>query len=207
MPRRWSTRRRPRRRRRRRPPAAVVDAGAARGRRTQADAAPPAGEPLLALRAAAVRGHCTTTVDRRTPATGRRPARPGRRCPRRRRSPWPGGADADRGETMRRIGGAIADLPNAVRVEGHTDDVPIHTARFTSNWELSTARATRSWRCSSANRRSPPTGCRRPATASSIRARRTVRRGPRAQPPRRHRDPQPGDRDQRGAGAGEEAAR
>lgn len=29
----------------------------------------------------------------------------------------------------------------SVRVEGHTDDVPIHTSRFLSNWELSTARA------------------------------------------------------------------
>ena len=29
----------------------------------------------------------------------------------------------------------------AVRVEGHTDNVPIHTKRFPSNWELSTARA------------------------------------------------------------------
>ncbi len=29
-----------------------------------------------------------------------------------------------------------------LRVEGHTDDVPIHNARFNSNWELSTARAT-----------------------------------------------------------------
>ncbi len=28
-----------------------------------------------------------------------------------------------------------------VRVEGHTDDVPIHTAQFPSNWELSSARA------------------------------------------------------------------
>ena len=26
-------------------------------------------------------------------------------------------------------------------VEGHTDNVPINTARFPSNWELSTARA------------------------------------------------------------------
>jgi len=33
-------------------------------------------------------------------------------------------------------------LPNFVRVEGHTDNVPIHTDRFASNWELSTARAT-----------------------------------------------------------------
>lgn len=28
-----------------------------------------------------------------------------------------------------------------VEVEGHTDDVPIHTAKFPSNWELSSARA------------------------------------------------------------------
>ena len=28
------------------------------------------------------------------------------------------------------------------RIEGHTDDIPIHNARFASNWELSTARAT-----------------------------------------------------------------
>ena len=27
-----------------------------------------------------------------------------------------------------------------LRIEGHTDDVPIHTTRFSSNWELSTAR-------------------------------------------------------------------
>jgi DNA-binding response OmpR family regulator/outer membrane protein OmpA-like peptidoglycan-associated protein len=29
-----------------------------------------------------------------------------------------------------------------VRIEGHTDDVPIHTAQYDSNWELSTSRAT-----------------------------------------------------------------
>jgi chemotaxis protein MotB len=29
-----------------------------------------------------------------------------------------------------------------VRIEGHTDNVPIHTERFASNWELSTLRAT-----------------------------------------------------------------
>jgi len=40
----------------------------------------------------------------------------------------------------------IARVLNAhgfdIRVEGHTDDVPIHTVAFQSNWELSTARAT-----------------------------------------------------------------
>jgi len=29
-----------------------------------------------------------------------------------------------------------------LRIEGHTDNVPIHTPQFSSNWELSTARAT-----------------------------------------------------------------
>ena len=35
----------------------------------------------------------------------------------------------------------IHKIPYPVRVEGHTDNVPIHTARFPSNWELSIARA------------------------------------------------------------------
>jgi chemotaxis protein MotB len=37
---------------------------------------------------------------------------------------------------------ALLGLPNQVAIEGHTDSVPISTARFPSNWELSTARAT-----------------------------------------------------------------
>jgi len=35
----------------------------------------------------------------------------------------------------------IHKIPYPVRVEGHTDNVPIHTARYPSNWELSIARA------------------------------------------------------------------
>jgi two-component system copper resistance phosphate regulon response regulator CusR len=33
-------------------------------------------------------------------------------------------------------------LHTRIRIEGHTDNVPIHNGRFDSNWELSTARAT-----------------------------------------------------------------
>jgi chemotaxis protein MotB len=41
------------------------------------------------------------------------------------------------------LASVLRSVPNAVRIEGHTDDVPVHTASFTSNWDLSTARATR----------------------------------------------------------------
>jgi len=36
----------------------------------------------------------------------------------------------------------LLSLPNDVLVEGHTDNIPIHTSQYDSNWELSTARAT-----------------------------------------------------------------
>ncbi len=39
------------------------------------------------------------------------------------------------------VAGLIKDLPNQVAVEGHTDNQPIRTAEFPSNWDLSTARA------------------------------------------------------------------
>jgi chemotaxis protein MotB len=39
------------------------------------------------------------------------------------------------------LGGAILEMNRHARVEGHTDDVPIRTAQFPSNWELSAARA------------------------------------------------------------------
>ncbi len=35
----------------------------------------------------------------------------------------------------------IIELPNNIMVEGHTDNIPIHTVEFDSNWELSAARA------------------------------------------------------------------
>ncbi len=36
---------------------------------------------------------------------------------------------------------ALKPWPNAVQVEGHTDDLPVHSGAFRSNWELSGARA------------------------------------------------------------------
>jgi chemotaxis protein MotB len=37
---------------------------------------------------------------------------------------------------------SVKKIPNHIRIEGHTDSIPIKTAKFPSNWELSTARAT-----------------------------------------------------------------
>ena len=40
-----------------------------------------------------------------------------------------------------RIAEVLAELPGEVTIEGHTDNIPIHTNRFQSNWDLSAARA------------------------------------------------------------------
>lgn len=45
-------------------------------------------------------------------------------------------------EALGKIAAAFKDVKGRIiRVEGHTDDVPIRTERFPSNWELSSARA------------------------------------------------------------------
>ncbi|MEN4903428.1 flagellar motor protein MotD [Luteimonas sp. TWI1437] len=40
-----------------------------------------------------------------------------------------------------RLAAVLRGLPNPIRIEGYTDDRPIRTAQFPSNWELSAARA------------------------------------------------------------------
>jgi chemotaxis protein MotB len=45
--------------------------------------------------------------------------------------------------TLRQLATKLGSEPYDLRVEGHTDNVPIHNAEFDSNWELSSARATR----------------------------------------------------------------
>lgn len=42
---------------------------------------------------------------------------------------------------LQRLSGILAPLPNTVHVEGFTDNIPIRTVAYPSNWELSAARA------------------------------------------------------------------
>jgi chemotaxis protein MotB len=44
-------------------------------------------------------------------------------------------------EVLAMISDMLIDIPNDIMIEGHTDDLPIRTDEFPSNWELSTARA------------------------------------------------------------------
>jgi chemotaxis protein MotB len=44
-------------------------------------------------------------------------------------------------DSLEKIARTIHDLPNPVQLEGHTDSAPIHTRRFSSNWDLSAARS------------------------------------------------------------------
>jgi len=48
----------------------------------------------------------------------------------------PGAIDA-----LKHIATILRRIPHQVTLAGHTDDIPIHTQYFPSNWELSTARA------------------------------------------------------------------
>jgi len=54
------------------------------------------------------------------------------------------------------IAPVLVGMPNHVRVEGHTDNVPISTSEFRSNWELSVRRATEVVRYLVERRHFPP---------------------------------------------------
>jgi chemotaxis protein MotB len=45
-------------------------------------------------------------------------------------------------EVLQRLAALLNDLPNEIRVEGHTDNVPVNSPDYATNWELSAARAT-----------------------------------------------------------------
>ena len=44
-------------------------------------------------------------------------------------------------ETMAKVANVVRQLPNQIRLEGHTDNIPIHNEQFRNNWELSSARS------------------------------------------------------------------
>lgn len=44
-------------------------------------------------------------------------------------------------DVLDKIASALLQYPHMIRIEGHTDNVPIHNNRFPSNWELSASRA------------------------------------------------------------------
>lgn len=58
---------------------------------------------------------------------------------------FPSGSAALRpsaGPVLDAVAESLRGKPNEIRVEGHTDNIPLSTAEFNSNWELSAARAT-----------------------------------------------------------------
>ncbi|MBA4250793.1 MAG: chemotaxis protein MotB [Chlorobiaceae bacterium] len=44
-------------------------------------------------------------------------------------------------EILNKLAGILRTIPNDIRVEGHTDDIPINSPMFPSNWHLSVSRA------------------------------------------------------------------
>jgi len=82
-----------------------------------------------------------------------------------------------------RIASILAIRTCNLRIEGHTDNVPIHTPTIASNWELSTNRATELVRLLIV-------GHGRRLRRISSHRQQSHRAGPRAEPPGRYRHPQ-----------------
>jgi chemotaxis protein MotB len=59
-------------------------------------------------------------------------------------------------DALNRIASILSIRTYKLRIEGHTDNIPIHTSQFASNWELSTARATEIVRILIMENRFPP---------------------------------------------------
>lgn len=59
-------------------------------------------------------------------------------------------------QALELIADTLTARSNPLRIEGHTDDRPIHTGRFDSNWELSTSRATEIVKYFVVTRKFPP---------------------------------------------------
>ena len=90
-----------------------------------------------------------------------------------------------------RIASILAVRTCRLRIEGHTDNVPIHTAQMASNWELSTARSTELVRLSHPALQLPPAAliCRRICRISpDCQQRHSPGTSP--EPTSRYRDPQ-----------------
>jgi chemotaxis protein MotB len=46
-------------------------------------------------------------------------------------------------DVLLQVANALQGLPNQMRIEGHTDNIPVNSPDFPTNWELSAARASR----------------------------------------------------------------
>ena len=85
---------------------------------------------------------------------------------------------------LARVADALNKVPGNVRVTGYTDDTPVHTARFASNWDLSRERAKP---CADDRRAARPSGTARRGRARHARSGRAERFAgePRTEPARR----------------------
>jgi len=56
-------------------------------------------------------------------------------------SPGQDAVSTDARPVLAKVADALRQVPGQIRLEGHTDDIPIHNPKFPSNWHLSIARS------------------------------------------------------------------